>query len=102
MDSDYITNFYFDANSSLLVGQRKVMPIHAAGDDVDIIVHYSDYRTVNGVLFPFSQIERNEKTGRFLNASIWSELVANIDIPKDAFDPPIDTNDEIKPAPNKK
>ncbi|WP_340077477.1 hypothetical protein [Leptobacterium sp. I13] len=88
MNSEYITNFYFDKDSYLLIGQRKVMPIHAVGDDVEIIVKYSDYRNVNGVLYPFAQIERREGTGAFLNATIWSKIEANIEIPLDTFDPP--------------
>lgn len=91
MNSDYITNFYFDTNSYLLIGQRKIMPIHAVGEDVEIIVRYSDYRKISGILFPFSQIERNEKTGKFLNATIWSEIISDKDIPLSTFDPPTQT-----------
>lgn len=87
-NSEYITNYYFSTSTGLLIGQRKVMPIHAKGSDVDIIVLYSDYRDVNGVLYPFSQMERNEKTGKFLNATIWSEFVPNTNITKADFNPP--------------
>ena len=88
MGNEYITNFYFDPKSFLLTGQRKVMPIHAVGDDVKIVVKYSDYRSVNGVLFPFSQIERNEESGIFLNATIWSEIITDKEIPLSHFNPP--------------
>lgn len=88
MQSEYITNFYFDKHSYLLVGQRKIMPIHATGDDVEIIVSYSDYRKIGGLLYPFSQIERNVKTGEFLNATIWSKIEPNVNIPLSTFDPP--------------
>ena len=88
MDSEYHANYYFDINSHLLVAQRKVMPIHARGDDVDILVGLSDYKSVDGVLYPFTHIERNEKTGEFLNATIWNGILANKDIPMHTFNPP--------------
>jgi hypothetical protein len=92
MNAEYITNFYFDIHSYLLIGQRKIMPIHAVGEDVEMIVSYSDYRNISGVLFPFSQIERNEKTGKFLNATVWNEIIINKNIPLSTFDPPIQNN----------
>ncbi len=87
-NSKYITNFYFDKKSGLLNAQRKVMPIHAKGNDVDFLVSYSDYKRVNGVLYPFTQIERNENTGQFLNATILNELNPNANLLKDDFNPP--------------
>ena len=90
MNTKYVSNYYFDTKSHLLVGQRKVMPIHAVGPDVDIMVYYSDYRNVEGVLIPFSYIERNKDSGKFLNAAIWSEVIPNKDIPNDKFDPSTD------------
>lgn len=88
MNEKYRANFYFDVNSYLLLGKRKTMPIHAVGDEVDIVVYYSDYREVAGVLMPYNYIERNEKTGAFLNANIWEEVVANVDLPDSTFQPP--------------
>ncbi|MEO0573628.1 MAG: hypothetical protein AAF039_18140 [Bacteroidota bacterium] len=87
-NTEYVTNFYFDTNSHLMIAQRKVMPIHAKGEDVDFIVLYSDYKAVNGVLYPFTQIERNEKTGQFLNATIWSEMIPNTNLTLQNFNPP--------------
>ncbi|MBO6792416.1 MAG: hypothetical protein JJ895_00805 [Balneolaceae bacterium] len=90
MENPYVASYYFDEDNFLLVAQRKVMPIHAVGPDVEIINLYSDFRPVNGVLFPFASIERNENTFEFLNATIWNEIIANEEIPMETFDPPGD------------
>jgi hypothetical protein len=40
------------------------------------------------VLWPFVHIERNEKTGEFLNANITEELEVGQDFQDHDFDPP--------------
>lgn len=86
----WLINYYIDINSNLVIGQRKAMPIHAKGNSVEIIQYYSDYRSVNGVLFPFTIIERNTETGKMLNATIFDTIEANVNIPMEHFDPPIE------------
>ncbi|GAB4511266.1 MAG: hypothetical protein Tsb004_15430 [Allomuricauda sp.] len=87
-NTTYTTNFYFSKQTGLMLGQRKAMPIHARGDDVDLLVSYSDYKAVDGVLYPFSQIERNERTGKFLNATLWNEFIPNKNVTVSDFNPP--------------
>jgi len=88
-EDDFIDDFYFDTKTFLVLGHRKTQPIHAVGKDYNIVEHYSNFKSVNGVLFPFNFIERDQDTGKFLNAVIIHEISANVDFPSNHFDPPI-------------
>jgi len=75
-----VINYYFDANNYLVPGQRKAMPIHSNGNELEIIQYYSEYKPVNGVLYPFSIIERKKEDGKILNATIYDTIEANMEI----------------------
>ncbi len=64
------------------------MPIHARGKPVTSISLYADYRRVNGVLFPFRQVERDVKTGATMNVLQWNSIEANPGIKESDFHPP--------------
>lgn len=78
-----------DAGSFLLVASRKAAPIHAFGEKVSSETRFSDFRPVDGVLFPFRSEEVEIGTGRVLNAMQWREIVVNRPIDPSVFSPPV-------------
>jgi len=79
--------YYFDTHQFLPRYMTKTMPLHAIGRPIDYLVGISDYRRVENILIPFSQIERNVHTGAMVNATIIDTIILNSDIPLDRFSP---------------
>jgi len=81
-------DYYLDERTGLISGLEVSMPIHARGKPVTSISLYADYRRVNGVLFPFRQVERDVKTGATMNVLQWNSIEANPGIKESDFHPP--------------
>lgn len=93
--------YFFDAESGLLVALRKAMPVHASGPDVVSLSFYRDYRKVGRVLRPFAQEERNVATNALMNTLRWDTIVANVAIRPEAFQPS-GTRDAVDGPPPRK
>jgi hypothetical protein len=81
-------DYYFDAESGLLVALRKAMPLHAQGADVESLSFYMDWRTVRGLLIPFASEERNVKTDAVMNVLNWTKIELDVVVRDEAFHPP--------------
>jgi hypothetical protein len=79
---------FFDAESGLLIAQRKAAPIHAFGTKVTSEERIGDYRDVDGALFPFEHKEVEIATGRVLNEMHWKSITLNHDLDRAVFSPP--------------
>jgi Tetratricopeptide repeat len=79
---------FVDAETFLLIAERKSAPIHAFGASVTSEERIGDYRPVNGVLFPFEHREVEIATGRVLNQMQWTSIVVNHDLDVRVFSPP--------------
>src|SRR5437762_3162116 len=60
-------DLFIDQHSFLIIGDRRSALIHAFGEPVHSENRISDYRSVNGVLFPFLIKEVEIATGKELN-----------------------------------
>jgi len=81
-------DYYIDKSTGLIVALIVSMPIHARGKPVTSISYYEDYRRVDDLLFPFRQVERNERTGKVMNVLQWTSVVANPTVAPTDFSPP--------------
>src|SRR5262249_11373212 len=73
----------------MLIGRRTTAPNHAFGDAVTGTTIYSDFRPVNGVLYPYRLSDYNEVTGKVVGAGEpWATIEANGDVPLSAVAPP--------------
>ncbi len=86
--SQYIRNkFFFDTRSGLLL--RQIQYDKTLLGELQTQTDYKDYRSVNGVLFPFelnvANYERNQKIN-------FNDISANIPIDEKIFDMPAKTN----------
>ena len=79
---------FIDAESWLLVASRKVAKVHAFGNEVTSETLYSDYKPVEGILFPFLTRETDLKTGKELNRFVTSSYILNQRIDAAKFSPP--------------
>ena len=79
--------YYIDTSSYLIIALRKAMPLHAVGDDIDYLVTVTDYRQVNDVLYPFTQIERDFHSNKMISSTIWDTLIVNEELPDSVFSP---------------
>jgi hypothetical protein len=70
-------DLFVDQQSFLILGDRRASPIHAFGAPVRSENRFSDYRAVNGVLFPFSIHEVEIATGRELNSVTMQSITVN-------------------------
>lgn len=77
-----------DAATWMLVAQRKVAKIHAFGAAVESETRFSDFRKVDGIVFPFRTQEVEIATSRVLNEGITSRIVLNRRFDASAFSPP--------------
>lgn len=88
MSDGYRSLILIDAESFLIVALRKSAPIHAFGAAVTSEERFSDYRTVNGLQFPFRSTEIEIATGKELNSMAWGAIELNRELPRDWFSPP--------------
>jgi len=77
-----------DAESWLLTAERKTAPVHAFGKDVRSEESIGDYRSVGGILFPFSRREIEIATGKVLNELAWTSITLDREIDPKLFSPP--------------
>lgn len=98
----WIKEYYFDANTGLLIALRKAMPLHAQGADVVSLSFFRDYRRVGNVLRPFASEERNVATGKLMNTLRWDSIESNVTIRPEAFQPPGSKSDAVLGPPARK
>lgn len=91
--------YYFDAESGLLVALRKAMPLHATGPDVVSLSYFRDYKRVGRVLRPFAPEERNVATDKLMNTLRWDTIEHNVPIRTEAFRPPGSRSDAVDGPP---
>ena len=60
---------YVDADTFLMVADRKAAPIHAFGQSINSEDRFEDYRSVQGVQIPFRILEVELSTGKILAES---------------------------------
>jgi len=84
----YVTESFVDKASWLVIARRGTAPVHAFGEQVTSQALIGDYRSVAGVLFPFSLTEIDLATGATMDASVWLTIEANVTIPMEKFSPP--------------
>lgn len=79
---------FVDRHSFLIVGDRRAAPIHAFGASVRSENRIGDYRSVNGVLFPYTITEVEIGTGKELNSNTVQSMVVNEPLESPFFSPP--------------
>ena len=81
-------DLFVDKESFLIVGDRRSAPIHAFGEPVRSENRISDYRAMNGVLFPFLFVEAEIATGKELNRLTIQSIEVNPKLESSFFGPP--------------
>jgi tetratricopeptide (TPR) repeat protein len=81
---------FVDAETGLIVAYRKAAPIHAFGESVETETRVSDWRELNGALFPMRFEEYVIATGEPLSdvSGGWATAEVNPELPIDYFSPP--------------
>ena len=81
---------FVDRQSWLIIANRKAAPIHAFGNAVTTETRISDYRSLNGALFPMRFDEYVIATGQPLTdmSGAWQTADVNVALPLDYFSPP--------------
>ncbi len=81
---------FVDKQTWLIIATRKAAPIHAVGADVQTETRVSDYRSIEGALFPMRFEEYVIATGRPLSelSGGWATAEANVQLPAGYFSPP--------------
>jgi hypothetical protein len=82
------TDYFFDNETFLLVAARRAAPIHAFGTPVETEERFGDYRTVDGIQFPFKAREVEIRTGKELSSMRWGTIEVNRELPREWFSPP--------------
>ena len=77
-----------DAETWLLIAERKAAPIHAFGKKVASEERFADYRAVDGILFPFANREVEIATGRVLDELTWTSITLDRKLDPASFSPP--------------
>ena len=80
--------YLIDKETFLISAVRKAAPIHAFGAPVTTEERVGDYRSVNGVLFPFRSTEVEIATGKELNSMTWGAIEIDKPLPREWFSPP--------------
>jgi hypothetical protein len=81
-------DLFLDRQTFLILGDRRAAQIHAFGAAVQSENRFSDYRPVNGVLFPFTIQEVEIATGRELNSVTVQSITVNESFGSSYFSPP--------------
>jgi len=81
-------DLFVDQESYLIIAERHSAPVHAFGASIKSENRISDYREVNGVMFPFSVREVEIATGKELNSDTVQSIVVNQPLEPDFFSPP--------------
>lgn len=79
LDDGYRTTLYIDPTSWLMTHRRDVRPLHVDIDPTPTTIdqQMSDFRKVNGVLFPFANTETDLKTGKVLETTTIRAIKVN-------------------------
>ena len=88
LSDGYRSIVLIDRETFLIVAVRKSAPIHAFGEPVSSEERFSDYRSVDGILFPFRAIETEIATGKELSSMQWGAIEVNRPLPREWFSPP--------------
>ena len=79
---------FLDRQWFLILGDRRVTPIHAFGAAVQSENRFGDYRPANGVRFPLSIQEVEISTGKEPNSVIMQSITVNDKFVASNFGPP--------------
>ncbi len=88
LDDGFAKFTFVDAESFLIVAERKSAPIHAFGQDVTTETRFSDFRRVHGVMFYFSSQEVEIATGKVHNEFRKVSVEVNTVTDAKVFSPP--------------
>ena len=88
MSDGYRSIVLIDRETFLIAAVRKTAPIHAFGEPVSSEERFSDYRSIDGILFPFRAIETEIATGKELSSMQWGAIEVNRQLPREWFSPP--------------
>lgn len=88
LEDGFQSEILIDQETYLTIADRKAAPIHAFGERVSSETRYSDFRSVNGVLFSFESKEVEIATGKVLNEFRTLSIVANHPYDSSVFSPP--------------
>lgn len=88
---------FVDKETFLVIADRKVAPIHAFGAAVPTETRISDYRDLEGALFPMRFDEFEIATGDYLEdmSGGWETVEVNVTLPLDYFSPPAEPQTPI-------
>lgn len=81
-------DLFLDAQSFLIVADRRSAPVHAFGAAVRSENRLGDFRPVGGVLFPFAVREVEIATGKELNSATYQSITVNEKLDASYFSPP--------------
>lgn len=84
----FVHESFFDQETFLTLADRYRAPVHAYGESVTTEGRYSDWRSVDGILFPFRVYEADLATGKELNSMQWGAIEINRELPAAWFSPP--------------
>jgi Tetratricopeptide repeat len=84
----FAKDLFVDQQSLLIIGDRRSAPVHAFGEPVRSENRISDYRPVNGVLFPFRFVEVEIASGKELNRLTVQSMAVNEKLDPAFFGPP--------------
>jgi hypothetical protein len=88
LEDGFEKDVFIDQKSFLIIGDRRSAPIHAFGAPVRSENRIGDYRSVNGVLFPYTSREVEIGTGRELNSNTVRSIMVNEQLDPSFFGPP--------------
>jgi tetratricopeptide (TPR) repeat protein len=79
---------FIDQQTSLVSAERRAAPIHAFGEKVTSETRFSDYRSIEGVLFSFRSEEVQIDNGKVLSTFTTKSIDANRNFDVAVFSPP--------------
>jgi len=90
LDDGFQVTYYIHPESWLIERERSRRALHVDVDPTPewIETIYSDYRPVDGVLYPFKQVERQVSTGDILSTGTVREIRVNPPLDAQRFAPP--------------
>lgn len=84
----FVTHQFVDTKTFLLAANRITAPVHAFGNAVESETRFSNWKSVNGVLYWTDLTEIEIATGKVLDTGGWKTIEANVEISPDVFSPP--------------
>ena len=83
-------SYFLDTETFLIKALQKSMPLHAKGDAINWMVFKSEYKRVDGLMFPHVSVKRNlDKGGEMNNVAVINEILLNPNIDTVDFNPHI-------------